>query len=346
MYHRVLFLNRRLLFAVSITVLASALAVRCRATEIYNQSMPYSSSSYYQGLYGSYMYGDRSYSNVLNAPQWVLKVKESYVPAGYANATTAGRLTIYGFHGNGSPWSDDFWRRDYLLFDNGMSASGTATYYTDVTKFVQTTTNTPGQSVISGAVGIALDPISAQGLISVIIESRDGSEPLPFLPNVPQAPGDNGVTFQNLPRARYYDPPAASGFRYQMTSNSLFTHAGDFPTGFDHDFTVSVNGIPIGVFAPGQFVDFTTFPGGGVSEFTVSGIQPLVDSADPLAFPLWLDFNTELASFTMTPVPEPSTIFMTAIGALLLAAFARRRATSSHGTIGQLAHAPRFQAVE
>jgi hypothetical protein len=51
----------------------------------------------------------------------------------------------------------------------------------------------------------------------------------------------------------------------------------------------------------------------GVPEFTLSGIAPLVDSTDPMAFPLKIGFDTSRASFRMTPivatgVPEPGIV--------------------------------------
>jgi hypothetical protein len=81
-----------------------------------------------------------------------------------------------------------------------------------------------------------------------------------------------------------------------MTSSSLFTEILDFPVGFDGLFTVSVGGTLIGMFGPGQSV---TFPDGGVTEFTVTGIKPPADINNPIGFPLKLAFNTPRASFTM-----------------------------------------------
>ena len=47
-----------------------------------------------------------------------------------------------------------------------------------------------------------------------------------------------------------------------------------------------------------------------VDFFTITGINPLVDGEDPLAFPTYLDFDVATVSFTMTPIPEPSTLVL------------------------------------
>lgn len=105
--------------------------------------------------------------------------------------------------------------------------------------------------------------------------------------------------FLNVSGGLWFDPPMSPGFRYTMTGDSLFTKILDFPTGIDSDnlFNVFVEDISIGQFSPGQAVDFVALLGHGVKEFTVSGIDPLVDSSNPIAFPIQLDFSTEKASF-------------------------------------------------
>ncbi len=79
----------------------------------------------------------------------------------------------------------------------------------------------------------------------------------------------------------------------------------------------------LGEFGPGETVDFVSLLGAGVSSFTISGIEPLVDAEDPLAFPIALAFNTPTASFTMTAVvPEPGAASLALVGA---GAMLRRR---------------------
>jgi len=113
-------------------------------------------------------------------------------------------------------------------------------------------------------------------------------------------------------------------------SNSLFTEIVDFPTGIDPDnqFTVSVGGNVLGDFGPGQSVNFVSLLGHGVSEFDVTGINPLIDTEKPNPFPLQVDFNTEEADLTMTPletVPEPLTVLGTLTFGIFLATAKRRR---------------------
>ena len=122
------------------------------------------------------------------------------------------------------------------------------------------------------------------------------------------------------------DPPATTGFEYEMTSGSLFDAILDFPGGFNSPLTVSVAGVPLGAFGPGNSVDFVTLLGAGVSSFTISGLDPQVDSEDPLALPLQLEFDTATASFTMTrlpSLPEPAVPFLLATGIVGLALRAR-----------------------
>jgi hypothetical protein len=96
-----------------------------------------------------------------------------------------------------------------------------------------------------------------------------------------------------------------------MASDSLFTKVLDFPTGFQNAFSVSAGGISLGQFAPGQNVDFGSFPGGGVSSFRVTGIAPLVDASNPAAFPIKLEFKTQTASFVMLPLTGSPVISVT-----------------------------------
>jgi len=100
---------------------------------------------------------------------------------------------------------------------------------------------------------------------------------------------------------QWYDPPLTAGFRYTMQSGSLFTSILDFPVGFAGPFTVSTGGTILGQLGPGQSVDFTQF-GGGVTEFTVTGISPLADAASPVSFPIKLAFSTPTATFEMEAV--------------------------------------------
>ena len=97
--------------------------------------------------------------------------------------------------------------------------------------------------------------------------------------------------FTEVPTGSWFDPPLVSAFNYAAKAGTLFAGIEDFPPGFAQSFTVSTGGVTVGAFGPGQHVDFTGLAGGGVAEFTVSGIAPLVDSADPAGFPLKIAFT-------------------------------------------------------
>lgn len=141
------------------------------------------------------------------------------------------------------------------------------------------------------------------------------------IPLLPQEVEPGRFVFEDVPAGLWYDPPFTTAFEYNMLSaGSLFTEILNFPTGFSDGFTVSVGNTVLGQFGPGDSVDFTGFAGGGVSQFMVSDITPAVDAANPLAFPLQIDFSTPTASFEMVavePVPEPTSI----LGTLVFGAF-------------------------
>jgi len=123
-------------------------------------------------------------------------------------------------------------------------------------------------------------------------------------PILPSNTGGAPFQFTNVPSASWFDPPAVSAFEYIAEPETLFAGILDFPTGFSDVFTVTVEGAVLGQFGPGESVDFQSFPGGGVSAFLVSGIEPLVDAEDPQAFPLKLAFTADFGSFRMRPVTE------------------------------------------
>lgn len=130
-----------------------------------------------------------------------------------------------------------------------------------------------------------------------------GSPSAPVLPTttVTRPNGDvvwifNGNCIANC----WYDPPFADGFLYETDGASLFTSIDDFPSGFAAPFEVWVDGTLLGSFGPGQTVDFTGYPGGGVQHFSIRGITPGADVEDQQAFPLQLSLDVAPVSFTMT----------------------------------------------
>ena len=161
------------------------------------------------------------------------------------------------------------------------------------------------------------------------VNPNDGSNQ--FVPVLPRFVFVGVFVFTNVPSGRWVDPPSADGFEYEMVprdipvgvasrvfpgmtgvgqaDDSVFTQISGFPTGVDADdtFIVSVDDTVLGEFSPGdtlQFSDYADVLGdrlinGGVEKFTITEINPAVDSANPVAFPLQLDFNTPTASFEM-----------------------------------------------
>lgn len=141
------------------------------------------------------------------------------------------------------------------------------------------------------------------------------SQNTPILPNIKEK---NRFIFFDFPSGNWGDPPTTYGFEFVMASNSLFTEILDFPVGIDKDnlFTVSVGNKILGQFGPSQSVDFVALLGQGVSEFTITGIDQLVDASNCTAFPIKLAFSTPTANFGMqalerpqnTSIPEPSSL--------------------------------------
>ncbi len=169
-------------------------------------------------------------------------------------------------------------------------------------------------------------------------ELPGSSQQNPIMPNVTQ-PGF--WSFFDVPTDRFIDPPTAYGFRYEMTSDSLFTQILDFPTGFNTPFTVLVKDVLLGEFTVGNSVNFSNYSrllgnllvgGTGVKEFSVTGLN--VDPTNPAVFPLKVAFNTPKANLNMhamlneeaEPVPEPSVMLgLFASGSFLVGVVRKRK---------------------
>ena len=143
-----------------------------------------------------------------------------------------------------------------------------------------------------------------------------GSSPAnPVLPD--EIDEDGTFIFVDVPNGTWVDPPTATGYVYEATSDGLFTAILAFPPGLDADgfFEVVVGDISLGIFDDSQSVFFEDFAatlrgllidGFGVESFTVLGIDPPVDPSDPRAFPLRVEFNVPTVNLTMTAIPEPA----------------------------------------
>jgi PEP-CTERM motif len=172
----------------------------------------------------------------------------------------------------------------------------------------------------------------------------------PFIPDEPGLSQQNPImpnvtlpgfwSFFDVPTDRFIDPPTAYGFRYEITSDSLFTQILDFPTGFNTPFSVLVKDVLLGDFSVGKSVNFSNYSsllgnllvgGSGVKEFSVTGLN--VDPTNPAAFPLKVAFNTDKANLNMhallneaEAVPEPSTMLgLVASGSFLVGVVRKRR---------------------
>lgn len=141
----------------------------------------------------------------------------------------------------------------------------------------------------------------------------------------------NGTwTFINGPSGVWFDPPFAGGFDYVGTGGTQFTQI-TLPPGFGSSFNISYGpgfSTSLGTFGSGVTVDFAALTGGPLSSFRLTGIDPLVDSANPIGFPLQVFFSAPTGSFTQTAieaVPEPGTWSLTMLSGAWLAWRYRRR---------------------
>ena len=162
----------------------------------------------------------------------------------------------------------------------------------------------------------------------------------PVLPTQTQRPPAQPPIFRFFDAsALWFDPPIATGYKYTMSGTALFTAVLDFPTGIDADnrVTVSVGGVVLGEFGPGEPVRFSQYAaqlgallvrGVGVQNFNVSGIAPARETEDPLAFPLQIEFDLPSAGFTMQATTDAAPV----VPASITFAQATRRVLRGAGT--------------
>lgn len=165
-----------------------------------------------------------------------------------------------------------------------------------------------------------------------------GTDPsVPVLPFVP-APGQ--FEFPEPTPRRWFDPPFVDGFAFTLDGGATFTEVGAPPAsfGFGELTILDDAGNVIGTLLPGETFDLSTF---GLTTFSLVGIDPLLDEADPgfsTAFPTFLDWtgtadilhmDSIVAGGTPTaPVPEPGTLILLGTGLAGIAFCRHRRKTA------------------
>ena len=161
-------------------------------------------------------------------------------------------------------------------------------------------------------------------------EAPPGSTPInPILPEIScliDVPS-GGISFCfATPIRGWYDPPMASGFEYELIGGSGAFSEVQLPPGFLNLQLLVDGNIVDADFDYGERFIFAP----GVTNFSLLGLSPLVDSANPTAFPTYLEFTGTPGELRMTPivetaaVPEPATVVMLALG-LLGVGWGRRR---------------------
>jgi hypothetical protein len=164
-----------------------------------------------------------------------------------------------------------------------------------------------------------------------------GSTELGTTPDNPLLPiVDLGTGVYQFPAPtprRWYDPPFATGFTYELSGGGVFTSVA-IPLGFGDLALALADGTTLSLLAGGS-IDFAAL-GLAPSLFTITGL--LIDTGAPgydpaRAFPTFLDFTGAADLLTMTPilgapaaVPAPGTLLLIAPGLLLLAVRRRRKA--------------------
>ena len=125
---------------------------------------------------------------------------------------------------------------------------------------------------------------------------------------------------------RWFDPPFVDRFDFSLGSGAFLSFI--LPPGFGTTIDLYVGGTLIASDltsdgSTGYF--FSDYGLSSVTDFSLRDISPLVDSADPTAFPTFLDFTAGSTNLTMkapisTSVPGP----LPALGLSAAFAFSRR----------------------
>jgi hypothetical protein len=159
---------------------------------------------------------------------------------------------------------------------------------------------------------------------------------VPVLPFV-TAPGE--FVFVSPEPARWFDPPFADGFDYELEGGALFTSitmpAASFGFG---DADVVVGGVVVGSIVSGGSFDLSSF---STSKFSLVGLDMTLDTAAAdfaTAFPLFIDWdgtatvlNQSAILVTGDPVDvsAPGTVAFLPFGLLVFAFFRKRKKIST-----------------
>jgi hypothetical protein len=161
-----------------------------------------------------------------------------------------------------------------------------------------------------------------------------GSSPeSPLLPGVTETSpfGTPVYSFINPPPQAWFDPPFVDTWEFDLGVGEFLGVDWQFIPFGDADILVwdgsafVLAGSHTGTGATTPFLF-----GSGVTRFRISGLDATSDAADPLSFPVWLNFTEDAADLTMvgipgtSAVPEPGTYLMVGFG-VLSAVYVRRR---------------------
>lgn len=135
------------------------------------------------------------------------------------------------------------------------------------------------------------------GVAGIELGETEDNPVLPFVP----APEE--FVFVSPQPARWFDPPYAYGFEYELAGGATFTslEAPSAGKGFG-DIELMIGGSLIEVLSPGETFDFGSL-GYDVSEFSIVGLDKYLDVEDPdfaTAFPLFLDWAGDATELLMT----------------------------------------------
>jgi hypothetical protein len=146
----------------------------------------------------------------------------------------------------------------------------------------------------------------------------------PDRPRLPNSSDGSRFIFSSVPSGQWFDPVVVSGLRFVADPGTLFAQIAEFPTGFA-PLTLTVDGNVLGTFVGGQSFSFASFPGGGVSQFEITGVDPFDNTIELLGLPLKLTFTTSTGSFVTVAIPEPATQLLLITTMVGLGGVSRRR---------------------